>query len=110
MLPALCCTVSVTVRAPKSWCARALTAQAQDGGLAREDALGLVAERADLLRAQEEGAVLARLPLPRHQQLPQHRLRSAATLPLHSRDLHGRHCHSTRSTQRQLWRGTSLKA
>ena len=55
-----------------------LTPQPQDGRLLQEDALGLVAEGVDLLGVQEEAAVLARLPLPRKHQLPQHRLHSSA--------------------------------
>lgn len=55
-----------------------LTSQAQDGGLFLENAPCLVAQRVDLLRVQEERPVVRRPPLPRVQQLPQHRLQAQA--------------------------------
>ena len=54
-----------------------LTSQVEHGGLLLEDALHVIAQARNLLRVQEERAILRRLPLPRVQQLPQHHLTSA---------------------------------
>ena len=63
------------------WEAQSITSQSQHRGLLLEYMLGLVAQCVNLVSIEDEAAVFWRLPLPRVQEFPQHRLCAVARVP-----------------------------